>query len=76
MEYGVGSLADLGWLELLLLGLQTAELDWAISLCKEFSATLLRLALAASIYHLWLERNARVPGRGLRRLSFKSLKRI
>lgn len=55
-------LADLGWLELLLLGLQSWTGSHARG--KEFSASLLRLALAASLYHLWLERNARVVSGG------------
>lgn len=45
---------------------RSAELDWVISHArgKEFSASLLRLALAASLYHLWLDRNARVVSGG------------
>lgn len=41
-----------------------SELAWAIGFCKgkSFKSVVARLAFAAAVYHIWLERNFRVFG--------------
>lgn len=45
----------------IILGNLSTRLDWAIQTVKvkSFTCTLYRLALAASVYHLWIESNTR-----------------
>lgn len=41
-----------------------SEITWATGLCrgKSFRSLLLKLALAAGVYHIWILRNSRVFG--------------